>query len=127
MSEIQTYLGEELPLSTYSIGKKVQEMLVMDISKHSPENCPAFEKKYKDVLVNAFEKRGALAAKHKIKVVGVWVNPSSHTTFAVYDTPSMDNLMDFSNEPEMMALGSFQTSVMKPLVTDKQTLAMVKK
>lgn len=102
-------------------------MLVMDMSKHSPENCPAFEVKYKDVLVKAFEKRASLAAKHKIEVVGVWVNPQPHTTFAVYDTPSMDNLMAFSNEPEMMALMSFQTSVMKPLITDKQTLAMVKK
>ncbi len=102
-------------------------MLVMDISKHSPENCPAFETKYKDVMLTAFEKRKSLAAKHKIKIVGVWVNPPTHTTFAVYDTPSMDNLMAFSNEPEMMALMSFQTSVMKTLVTDTQTLAMVKK
>ncbi len=102
-------------------------MLVMDVSKHSPEVCPAFEAKYRDVLITAFEKREKLAAKHKVKVVGVWVNPQTHTTFAVYDTPSMDNLMAFSNEPEMMALMSFQTSVLKPLVTAEQTLAMVKK
>jgi len=102
-------------------------MLVMDISKHSPESCPAFDPKFKDAFVNAFEKRESLAAKHKVKIVGVWVNSSSHMTFAVYNTPSMDDLMAFSKEPEMMALMSFQTSVIKPLVNAKEVLAMVKK
>jgi L-rhamnose mutarotase len=101
-------------------------MLVMNISKHSPESCPRFEAKYRDVFVNAFEKLESLAAKHKVKIVGVWVDPPGHTVFAVYDTPSMENLMSFSKEPEMMAVMSFQTSVMKPLITAKELLAMIK-
>jgi hypothetical protein len=104
-----------------------QNMLVMNISKHSPESCPAFEAKYRAVAVNGLEKLESLAAKHKVKVVGVWVDHPGHTMYAVYDTPSMDNLMGFSMEPEMMAVMSFQTSVMKPVITGKETLAIIKK
>jgi hypothetical protein len=102
-------------------------MLVMQISKHSPENCPAFEAKYRAVAVNGLEKMESLAAKHKVKVVGGWTDHPGHTVYIVYDTPSMDNLMGFSMEPEMMAIMAFSTSETKLLITLKETLALIKK
>jgi hypothetical protein len=101
-------------------------MLVMSVSKHNPEACPAIEPKFRGAYIEAFEKHESLAAKHKVKIVGSWVNPASHTTFIVYDTPSMDNLMSLTAEPAMMGAMTFQTSVMKPLVPVKDVLAMIK-
>jgi len=100
---------------------------VMRISKHSPESCPAFEEKFKDVFLKAMEKDESLAAKHEVKIIGVWVDSPGHTVFSVYDTPSMENLMDYSMEPEIMAAMSFQTSVLKPLKTAKEISVMIKR
>ena len=102
-------------------------MYVIRISKHGPETCPAFEAKYKDVFLKAVEKDESLAAKHGIKIIGSWVDSPGHTVYSVYDTPSMENLMDYSMEPEMMAAMSFQTSIMKPLKTVKEIAAMIKR
>jgi hypothetical protein len=100
---------------------------VMKISRHSPEACPAFVAKYKDVFLNAMEKDESLAAKHKVKIIGTWVDSPSHTVYSVYDTPSMEDLMDYSMEPEIMATMSFQISVIKPLKTAKEVAAAIKK
>jgi hypothetical protein len=107
-----------------------QEMISMfaiRISKHSPENCPAFEAKFKGTFLKAVEMDESLAAKHGIKIVGAWVDSPGHTVYSVYDAPSMENLMEYSMEPEMMATMSFQTSVMKPLKTIKEVAAMIKR
>ena len=102
-------------------------MLVMQISKHSPENCPAFEAKFRAVAVNGLEKLESLAAKHKVKVVGFWVDHPGHAVYAVYDAPSMDDLMGFWMEPVMQATMAFQTSETKTLMPLSQTLAVIKK
>lgn len=102
-------------------------MYVMRISKHSPEACPAFEAKYKELWLNAMEKDESLAAKHKVKIVGVWVDSPGHTVYSLYDTPSVENLMDYTMEPEIMATMAFQTSVIKPLKPAKDIAAMIKK
>jgi hypothetical protein len=102
-------------------------MLVMQISKHSPESRPMYEDKYRDLAVNGLEKWESLAAKHKVKVVGIWVDHPGHTLYAVYDTPSMDTLVGLSMEPEMMAALAFQTSEMKPVFTGKEVAALLKR
>ncbi|MDD1746342.1 MAG: hypothetical protein LUQ16_01110 [Methanomassiliicoccales archaeon] len=102
-------------------------MYVMRISRHSPEACPAFEAKHKDAFLTAVEKDESLAAKHKVKILGAWVDSPGHTVYSLYDTPSMENLMEYTMEPEIMATMAFQISVMKPLKTVKEVAASVKK
>ena len=102
-------------------------MYVIKISKHSPEACPAFVEKFKDAFLNAMEKDETLAKKHDIKIIGAWVDSPSHTVYSIYDTPSMEKLMEYSMEPEIMATMSFQTSVLKPLKTAKEVAASIKR
>jgi hypothetical protein len=96
---------------------------VMRISKHDPDDCPGFNAKYRDIFLNVMDKDESLAAKHKVKIIGVWVDSPGHTAYSIYETPKMENLMDYMMEPEMMAVMSFQTSEIKPLESAKELAA----
>jgi hypothetical protein len=99
---------------------------VIKISTHSPEACPGFVEKFKDAFLIAMENDEMLAKKHNIKIIGAWVDSPGHTVFSIYDTPSMEELMEYSMEPEIMATMSFQTSVFKPLKTTKEVALSIK-
>ena len=49
-------------------------MHVIEILTHSPESCPLGNPKKLEIMMNWLEKIDALAAKHGIKVVGVWTD-----------------------------------------------------
>jgi hypothetical protein len=110
-------------IDTYPIAPKrelsqlheVSFVQVMRISKHSPDQCPAYNAKSRAIFLDVMKKDESLAAKHQVKIIGVWVDSPGHTAFSVYDTPNMENLMDYLTEPEMMSVESFQTSEIKPL------------
>lgn len=101
-------------------------MYAMRISKHSPDDCPAIEAKYKDVFLTAMEKHEQLASKHKVKIIGVWVDSPAHTVYSVYDAPSIDDLVAYTMEPEIMAAMSFQTTEMKLLTPAKDIANLIK-
>ncbi|OPY31924.1 MAG: hypothetical protein A4E32_01531 [Methanomassiliicoccales archaeon PtaU1.Bin124] len=102
-------------------------MLVMQVTKHSPENCPAYNPKYRAATVNWYEKVEPTAAKYGIKFMGSWDDHMAHKVFALYDTPSMDILMKFMMEPEMMAPMEFCRGRIFPVFDHKTTLAMINK
>ena len=101
-------------------------MYVIKISRHSPEDCPGFNEKNKEIFLKAKGKGGSLAAKHKIKIVGSWVDMINHTAYSIYDVPRMEDLMDYLTEPEMMEVISFQTSELRLLKTGKEVAEMIK-
>ncbi len=101
-------------------------MYAMRISRHSPDNCPMFEAKYKDTFLNVVERHEALAAKHGIKIIGAWVDSPAHTVYAVYETPSIEDLIGYTMEPEMVAAMNFQTSEIRPLTTTKELATSLK-
>jgi hypothetical protein len=65
-------------------------MLVMQISTHSPDNCPAFNPETKKATLAVMSVAEALTAKHGVKLVGQWANLGEHTIYNLYDTPSLD-------------------------------------
>jgi hypothetical protein len=104
-------------------------MFILQILKHAPETCPGYgvKPKFRAITVMWFEKIEALAAKHKIKVVGVWVDHPAHKWYAIYETPSMEAFMDLMMEPECMAPLAFCTSDAKPVISAKEALKLIKK
>jgi hypothetical protein len=102
-------------------------MFVMQISKHSPENCPGFVPKNKAIALKWYEKIDEIAAKHKVKVVGAWTDGAAHETYVVYDTPSMDALMRLMTEPEVMAPLAFCTSELKYVISANESLASLRR
>lgn len=78
-------------------------MLIMQISRHSPESCAMFHEEARNVMVTLVMKMDELLDKHGVKMVGSWTNVPNHTIYAVFDAPSMEDYMKLVNEPEMMA------------------------
>lgn len=101
-------------------------MLVMMAMKHSPETCPAYNSKYRDMSVKWFENVGSIAAKYGVKFVNSWTDHPMHTLYALFDTQSMDNMMKLAMDPEMSVGMAFNKIRTFPVLDHQQTLAIVK-
>lgn len=102
-------------------------MFVMQVTTHPAELCPSHNDKFRAATVNWYEKIESTCAKYGIKFVGSWDDHPGHTVYVLYDTPSMDVLMKFMMEPEMMAPLMFCTGRVFPVFDHKQTLSIIKK
>ncbi len=102
-------------------------MLVMQVSKHPADLCPVYNDKYRALTIGWYEKIEPISAKHGVKFLGSYDDHAAHTVFAMFDTPSMDNLMKVFAEPEVIAPLSFCKSRMFPVSDHQATLAMIKK
>jgi hypothetical protein len=100
-------------------------MHVMQISKHSPENCPAFNKDSKKTMLALMPLIDPAAAKHGVKVVGMWTDLGAHTFYAVFETPGLDAYWAFLNEPELMGWLSFNKVENRPLVGPEEVQAIL--
>ena len=101
-------------------------MFVMQVTTHPAELCPTHEPKYRALTVNWYEKVGPLAAKYGIKFLGSYDDHPGHPVYAIYETSSMDIMMQYLMEPEMLAPGTFCTGRVCPVFSHEQTLAMIK-
>ena len=87
--------------------------IFLEISRHSPENCPGFNDTTRKATVELGDKLEELSKKHGIKTVGVWIVPGEHLVFMVFDAPSLEAFENFNDEPEIDALAGFNTSETK--------------
>ena len=77
--------------------------------------------------MEAMEKSDALMKKHKVKNLGSWAVPNEHTSYEVYEAPSLDAFMALGMEPEIMAMGEFETMEIKPAMTMEEAAQMAKR
>jgi hypothetical protein len=96
------------------------------ISKHSPENCLMFNAKARKVAMEAMDKSDALMKKHGVKSLGSWAVPNEHTSYYVYEAPSLDAFMKLGMEPAIMALSEFETMEIKPAMSIEEAARMLK-
>ena len=101
-------------------------MLFLQISRHSIESCPRHNEKVKKVFDDSTAKMESLLQKHGIKMVGAWAAVMEHLFVAVYDAPSMDALLRFSMEPEMMDFSIYNETQLQPIVTIQEAMKMMK-
>lgn len=102
-------------------------MHVLQVYKHSPESCPIGVPKNLQIMMNWLKNVDALAAKHGIKVEGIWTDRWGHTTWAVYDTPSMEDFEKFEQEPENLQKIMFTDVETRTVSVPSQTLAFFEK
>ena len=95
------------------------------ISRHSPENCPAFNEKARTVSMNFVAKLPELLEKHGVKLVGRWVAGSEHTSWLVVEAPSIEVFQNFGYEPEVIATGAFETNEIKIVMTTEEALKLM--
>jgi hypothetical protein len=108
------------------IMKEREQMLVMQVAKHSPEVCPAYNDKYRAVTLKWFESAEANCAKFGVKMIGFWTDHPNHLVFMLFDAPSMEAMIGLSMTPETMAMMAFQSIKTFPVVDFKQTWDMIK-
>ena len=102
-------------------------MLVMQVTKHPAELCPAHNPKYRAITVNWYQKVEPICAKYGIKFIGSYDDHMAHKVYVLYDTPSMDVLMKCMMEPDMMGPLEFCEGRVFPVFDHKTTLAMINK
>ena len=98
----------------------------MSISKHAPENCPAFSPKHRKSTLELFEKMETLAKKHGVKMLGSWTDFPQHLVYMVFEG-SFDALQKLWMEPDVMDWLSFNAIETKNVLKNEEVLAMLKK
>ena len=94
-------------------------MNIIQIISHSPESCPLGNPKNLDLIMDWFEKVGSIAAKYDVKVIGVWTDRWGHTSWAIFEAPSMEKFFKFELEPVNVARVAFN-SVETRMVTNAE-------
>lgn len=96
----------------------------MQISKHNPEVCPAFNEHTKKSTVVLLQKMDSLLAKHGVKIAGMWNDHPGHLVYNIYEAPNMDSMMAFMMEPEMMSWLAYNTVELKVVLGPQEIKAM---
>jgi hypothetical protein len=98
----------------------------MYISRHTPDNCPAFHEKHRKSTVEFIATIDSLTKKHGIKVLGSWTDFPEHIIYMVFEG-SPDAMQKFQMEPCMMAWLSWNTMERKTVSKNEEILKMLKK
>ena len=102
-------------------------MHILQVYTHSPESCPIGNRKNLLTMEEWFKKVETLAAKHGVKVVGIWTDRWGHKSWAVYDTPSAEAFEAFEQEPENLEKVTFNDVETRTVTVPSQTLAFFAK
>jgi hypothetical protein len=86
-----------------------EKMHIMQVSTHSPESCPMFNEETGKKGAGIMQAMEPTLAKHGIKLVGIWEDRGTHTGWAVYDTPSLDDFWACLQEPDLAPWVSFNS------------------
>ncbi len=100
-------------------------MLFLQISKHSPESCPLHNETVKKATVSLMAKMDQLLNKHGIKMIGGWNAPDDHSAVAVFDVPTLEAMLNFSMEPEVMTWSSYHTTELKMIMTLEESMKLL--
>lgn len=95
------------------------------ISRHSPENCGAFNEKVRKAYLELMGKLEGLLEKHGVKMVGSWVVPSEHLNFMVFEAPNLDAFQKLSMEPEILAMTAYTTAEIKLAFSTEESIQML--
>lgn len=102
-------------------------MHILQVYTHSPESCPIGNPKNLQTTMNWLKKVDVLAAKHGVKVVGIWTDRWGHQSWAVYDAPNMEAFEAFEQEPENLQKVTFTCTQTAIVTVPTETLAFFEK
>ncbi|MCP8323615.1 MAG: GYD domain-containing protein [Candidatus Methylarchaceae archaeon HK02M2] len=99
----------------------------LEISRHSPENCPVYNEKVKKMLLPGINQLEGLLKKHGVKMIGGWSVFTEHLTFIVYEAPSFEALQKFEMEwEEITKSSSYMTTEIKSATSMEEAMKMLK-
>jgi len=100
--------------------------IFLRISRHSPENCPAFNEKARRARQELLGKAERLLKKHGVKRLGAWIVTNEHTSYGVFEAPSLEAYKKLNEEPEAWALGAYDTSEIKLVISLEEAMQILK-
>ena len=95
------------------------------VSRHSPENCDAYNEKAGKLVLELVGELQGLLKKHGVKMVGGWVVPREHLNFLVFEAPSLEAFQNFTMEPEVAAQGAYNTIETKIAISIEEAVATI--
>jgi len=98
-------------------------MHVLQIYSHSPESCPIGNPKNLQIMMDWLKKVDTIAAKHGLRVVGIWTDRWGHTSWATYETPTIEAFAKLSLEPDFMKRVTFNHIETRVVTSAKETLS----
>ena len=101
-------------------------MLFLQISRHAPESCPLHNETVKKLTADLMDKMDQLTQKHGIKVIGGWNSMPEHLIVVVYDAPSMEAVLKFSMEPEVIAWLGYHTTETREVMAFEESMKLMK-
>jgi hypothetical protein len=98
----------------------------LSISKHAPENCPAFSEKHRKSTLELLSNMEKLAKKHGLKCLGSWTDFPEHLVYWVLEG-DLDAMEKLQMEPRVMEWLSFNTIETKVVIKNEDVLEMLRK
>lgn len=98
----------------------------MWISRHTPNDCPAFHEIHRKATVELISTIDSLTKKHGIKLLGSWTDFPEHIIYMVFEG-SLDAMQKFQMEPCITAWLSWNTMERKIVNKNEDILEMLKK
>lgn len=95
------------------------------ISRHSPENCPAFNEKARKAMMEYMDKIGGIEKKYGCKRLGSWNVTNEHLSFEVFEGTA-EAFQKASMEPAIQALSAFETYEVKVALSAEESMKMLK-
>ena len=100
--------------------------IIIAVSKHTPEICPANNKDHAKAIKEFSAKIGELTKKHGVKIVGMWIAMAEHAIIQVFEAPNFDAIQELSMEPEVDNLLRYNTTKYKMAVNFQEAVATLK-
>lgn len=85
----------------------------MVIFKHSPESCTAYNAKANEAVLELIRKQEARCKKHNVRIIEEYHLPEEHTIYSFYEVPNLQAFLNYNMEPEVLAMGEFETAETK--------------
>lgn len=98
-------------------------MFILQTLRHAPESCPLGCPKNLDTVMDWLKNLENMTAKYGIKVVGVWTDRTAHTSYAVFEAPSMDAFTKFEVDPQNIPIVTFNHVEKRVVTTASETIA----
>ena len=106
--------------------ERINIPVFISISKHAPENCPAFSPKHRKSTLELFEKMETLAKKHGVKMLGSFTDFPQHLVYMILEG-NFEAMQKLQMEPQVMDWLSFNTMETKTVMKNQEVLKMLKK
>ncbi len=63
--------------------------------------------------------------KYGMKRIGTWIALGQHTSYWIFETPSLEAFKKFQREPEFWNLGALEVMQTKPVITMEKAIQLL--